>query len=660
MPEWLSGDFETRSAIDLTKVGVYRYAEHPSTDAWCFSYAFDFQPIKLWRKGQPCPPEIVNHIKSGGRFKAWNAQFERTIWNITLGKHGWPLLPIEQTWCTQAQAVSQGYPAALDRCADALGLEVGKDQDGRKLMLQMCKPRLRNTDGTCLWWDETEKLDRLGRYCVRDTEVERTIGSRLRPVSDRERAIYVVDQIINERGYAIDFELVHAGLTMVGVATKQLDRDVRRLTEGCVENTRKRNQLLNWLWLHMEQSDVTNLDKYALASLLKRDDLTEAVRAVLMIRQDSAKSSNAKLHVMQRATCKDGRIHGTLQYYGAGRTGRWAGRLLQPHNFPKGHIQAHEQEEIVADVKAADAALDFTKIEFFHGAPLDIMASLLRGCIVAGPGKDLLVADWAAIEARILAWLAGQRSLLHLFATGGDPYKAMAAKVYRVLFANVTSEQRWLGKQLILGCGYQQGSDSLQLRLAKEGLDVDDEFAGECIGSYRNDNTAIVELWEKMDTAAKNAIDNPGVVYRNGKLAFGVHRGMLLIKLPSGRYLSYLKPTIRSITTMRHGEPWTRDQIFYWGVSPVSYQWEELYSYGGKLTENVVQAIARDVLADAMLRVEAAGYPVVLHVHDEVVSEVPEGTRDLEEFRALISVVPPELTGCPLKAEVWRGKRYRK
>jgi len=660
MAEWLSADFETRSAINLKLVGLHRYAQDATTDVWCMSYAFDYEPVQLWQMGQPAPARVIDHVRSGGKLKAWNAQFERVIWNMILAARcGWPRLTIEQTHCTMAQATFNGYPASLDKCADALGLPMGKDKLGHRLMLQMCKPK-EIAGGTCIWWDDRDRQQKLGTYCIQDTEVERTIASRLRPMSVEERDTYVLDQQINERGFRIDHELVHAGITMVGDVLKRLDDEVRELTKGMVANTRKRVELINWLWLHSDL-EVDSIDKYAIAAILRRDDIDAIVRTVLTIRSEAAKSSLAKLAVMQRAVCLDSRLHGTLQYYGAGRTGRWAGRLIQPHNFPKGHLKPEEVEGIAADVKRADEMMDFEWINILHGPQLDVMASLLRSCIVAGDGRELLVADFNAIEARVLAWLANEAKQLQLFRSGGDPYRAMAADVYRVPAAEVTGEERWLGKQLVLGCGYQQGSDSFQKRLAREGIDVDADFAENAISSYRRTNPNITGLWENMQTAAMNAIRQPGVVFSNGKIGFAVKHGMLFMKLPSGRFLAYIRPSIAEVTTKTaDGNDWTREQIFYWGVDPVRYQWRRLYTYGGKLTENAVQAIARDCLAKAMLRVSASGFPIVLHVHDEIVAEVPVGTRDLGEFERLMAEVPPEIDGCPIRVSAWHGPRYRK
>lgn len=658
MAEWLSGDFETRSRVNLKTHGLYRYAQDATTDVWCFSYAFDDEPVQLWEMGQPAPARIVNHVRQGGAFKAWNAQFERVIWNAILAaRYNWPKLTIEQTHCTMAQALTHGYPASLDRCADAMGI-AGKDKMGHRLMMQMCRPREVAGD-TCIWWDDRDRRSRLATYCVQDTEIERTIASRLRPMSPEERVIYILDQQINERGFLVDHELVAAGITMVGHVANNLDEDVAKLTKWKL-TTRSVTLLINWLWMHSDL-EVHKLDKYTVAALLRRPGLDETTQRVLEIRAEAAKSSLAKLKVMQVAPCLDGRLHATLQYYGAGRTGRWAGRLIQPHNFPKGHLQPDEIEFAVAQVKETEQTLDFDAVDILHGPPLDLMASLLRACVVAAEGKDLLVADFAAIEARVLAWLANERKMIALFAGGGDPYRVMASDVYRVAVDRVNGEQRWLGKQLVLGCGYQQGSVSFRLRLAREGIDVDADFAENAITSYRYANPNITGLWENMQAAAMQAIREPGRVFSNGKIKFGVKGGMLLMKLPSGRYLSYLRPSIGSVTTKAaDGSEWTREQIFYWGVSPVNFQWKRNYTYGGKLTENAVQAIARDILAAAMVRVSRANYPIILHVHDEIVAEVPEGKGSIEDFERRMATVPPELEGCPIKVSAWRGKRYRK
>lgn len=660
-------DFETRSQVDLPKVGAHKYFEHHTTEIWCMAWAFDFGPISLWRRGQPPPVEIIDHVRKGGRVRGWNVAFERLAWNIIcVNRYGWPKLTYEQTWCTQAQALTQGLPAALDKAAEALGIDMRKDQEGRKLMLKMCRPRLVNPDGTAIWWDNEELQLRLGDYCMQDVATERAIGARLRPMPDMERAIYLIDQRINDRGMLLDHDLVHAALTVVGQAVRHLDYEVRNWTKGMVANTRKRTDLLNWLWLHGDlDDDVDSIDKYALAKLLKRDDLTDATRAVLTIRQEAAKSSTAKLSVMQRASNRDGRIRGVLRYYGARQTGRWAGHLLQPQNFPRGHILPADLEATVNDVKAADATLDLSGLIVLHGPPLDLIASLLRACIIAAPGHVLLVADWNAIEARILAWLAGSTILLHLFRTGGDPYKVMASHVYHKAVADIDDDERFLGKTLVLSCGYQCGWRNLQNRIAKEGVEIDDYDAIAAIETYRQSNPEITELWRAMEAAAKDAIMNPGTVFKHRSgVAFGVKGSILYMKLPSGRFLAYLHPKIEMVTIEGDDGPYEREQITFMGVNPITWRWQRLYTYGGKLTENAVQAIARDTLASGLLRVEAAGYPVVLHVHDEIVVEIDTFDlalgKSLAEFVGLLNVTPDWLGDCPLKVAGWQGRRYRK
>lgn len=658
LADWCSLDFETRSDAPLPKIGVYRYCESPNTDAWCLGYAFDFAPVRLWQMGEPFPHALLLHLQRGGKFRAWSAQFEWAIWNYIMHvRHGWPRMRREQLHCTQAQALNMGLPMALDKTAEALGLTVGKDREGHKLMMQMCQPRLRQPNGSCLWHDDQGKRDRLGAYCVRDVETERAIGIRVRPMSDRERAIWLLDQEINERGMRLDKDLIRSGMAMVEKATRKLDQDVKKLTDGLVENPRKRIQLVQWLHQHGDLTEVDSIDKHAVAALLRRDDLDGTVRAVLTIRRESAKSSTAKLNVMQRAVCKDGRIRGLLQYYGARQTGRWAGRLLQPHNFPKGHIEADALEGIVADVKMDD--IEF--VDVLHGPPLDVMSSLLRGCIIPSDGCDFLVVDFAAIEARVVAWLAGQRDLVNLFATGGDPYRVMGGKVYGKDPRDVTSDERWLGKQLILGCGFNQGWESFMLRLEKEGLAVTETFAQQAISDYRDSNSHIRDYWGQMQEGAMAAIRAPGTTFKNNRISFLVKNSVLYMRLPSGRYLAYLRPTIETVTTIRQGKPWTREQIFYWGVDPITYQWAKLYTYGGKLTENAVQAIARDLLADAMLRMQLTIYrAIVLHVHDEVAAEVPHGVGSVEEIEAVAALLPEYADGLPLAVKGWRGPRYRK
>ena len=331
--------------------------------------------------------------------------------------------------------------------------------------------------------------------------------------------------------------------------------------------------------------------------------------------------------------------------------------MIQPQNFPRGSIKPAQLEAIVADVKGGDIEL----VDALHGPPLDVIASLLRGCLIATPGKELIVVDFAAIEARILAWLAGEIDLLHQFRERIDPYKIMAAKIFKVAPSTVTDAQRFLGKTVVLAAGYQLSGTTLRNRLALSGIDVTEDFAQTTIDTYRYTNAAINSYWGEMDMAAKQAIANPGKVFSNGKIAFGVREGILYMRLPSGRYLAYLRPSVGEVTTKNaDGSEWTRQQIFYWGVDPVTYRWAKMFTYGGKLTENAVQAIARDALVAALVKAERAGYPIILHVHDELVAEVAEGWGSVEELAALAGTNPDWLGDCPISAVGWRGTRYRK
>ena len=658
--EWLSVDFETRSDIDLTKTGVYRYVESPHTAVTRMGYAFDFEPVQLWRKGEPPPARVLDHVKQGGKIRAFNAQFERIMWNGVLAlKEGWPKLPLEQCHCTQAQALNMGLPASLDKAAEALGLNIRVDPGKRRRMMKFCKPQLVNTDGSIIWYADPTDAKLFDQDCMVDVEIERKLSVRVKPLSDAERAVYLLDQKVNDRGIGLDLELIRAAQAMVQIVAKNLDGDIRKLTEGFVQNTRKRTELLNWLWLHSDLEDsIDTIDKHALAALLRREDLSQAARVILTIRQESAKSSTAKLTTMLRAVGRDGRIRGTLQYYGARQTGRFAGRLMQTQNFPRGHIKPHELEEIVSDVK--HKGVEF--VDVIHGPPLDVVSSLLRGCIVAGPGSELMVADFNAIEARVLAWIADERPLLHAFRTNVDPYRIMAAAIYGIDVSKVTALMRNLGKMVVLAAGYQLGGKTLRTRLALFGIEVERAFADHIIEVYRDTNPAIKDYWYLIQGACMDAIRHPGTIFSNRCVKVLCKDAVLYIKLPSGRKLAYLRPTIATqiVRDEDTGETWEREQIYYWGVDPVRYQWAQLYTYGGKLTENIVQAIARDLLVEAMLRTERANFPTVFHVHDEIVAETPIGLFDLSQFIDLICATEKHHAEIPIKAVGWTGLRYRK
>jgi DNA polymerase len=665
----LSIDFETRSTVDLRKVGVYAYAAHPTTDIWCMAFAFDEEEVGLWVppyyrvRGNDHPlsgftmagvqERVSVHVLAGGEIRAWNAQFERVIWRHILGpRYGFPVPQPDQFVDTMIEAAAMALPFKLEQAAKVLGLPEQKDMGGNRLAKQMAKPRKprKNEDpAALLWWEDPERLGKLYEYCRQDVRTERGVMGHLRRLSRHERKLYLLDQEVNDRGVRIDVPLVKASLKLAKKATERANVRMSELTNGSVTAVTKVGDITTWL--QGRGVEVTSLAKDIVRDLLA-GDISGVERDVLQLRADAGKSSAAKLQTFLAALGADHRVRGLLQFHGAG-TGRWSGRLVQPQNFPRPTVK--NPEVYIPQVLAGD----YDAIEAEHPV-LHILASLLRSMITASPGHRLMGADFAQIEARVLAWIAEQDDLLDLFASGGKVYEDMAAYIFGVPLSEVTPEQRQIGKNTVLGCGYQMGAARYREQAREQtGIDIGDDLSLQAVEGYRAKNHRIKQFWWDIETAAKSAVLRPGTVAhvgREGAIRFTKRGRFLWCVLPSGRPLAYADPIIK----MRETQWGPKRGLQCMGVNSVTKQWRVTHLYGGHLTENVVQAMARDLMASAMLRVEKRGYPVVLTVHDEVLADVPEDHGSIEEFEALMRVRPRWARGLPVAADAWEGRRYRK
>jgi len=643
-------DFESRSLLDLRKVGLYPYAAHPSTVILCAAYAANDGPVHLWMRGDPAPALLIRALLEGAEWHAWNAQFERVMWRDCWARPGEPMhafgAPALEEWhCSMARGGIYGLPLGLAQAAYALKIPETKDMGGRALMLRMCRPRSFNADGSPVWWEEREKMDELGRYCANDVKVERAIAKRLNPLSDVERRVYLLDQTINDRGVLLDVELAKASKDCAILAALRADVELDNITSGAVRATNRLADLKRWVCA--QGVKVETLAIGAIEEML-HGKLPQPVAEALAIRADAAKSSVAKLDSMLEYAQLDGRLRGLHQYCGAA-TGRWSGRGVQPQNFPRGTIR--DVERLIPLVMEQD--LDMIDA---YAPVMEVLSSLLRAHLCAEEGFSLMAGDYAAIEARVLAWLAGQEDLLALFRTGGDPYVAMAGKVYHT--TKVSKDQRAFGKVAVLGLGYQMGRKTFRDNCAKRGIDITEEFAAETVQIYRETNDRIKALWDAMDANAIRAVRSPGYRTHCGRITFIMRHGWLEMILPGGRSLYYAEPQLIMTQT-----PWGEDRecVSCMNNSTMTKQWTPKKMYGGLWVENAVQAVARDVLAEAMLKLESAGFPLVLTVHDEIVAEVPGGAGSrLAEFKAIMSEVPEWAAGCPIDVEAWEGMRYRK
>lgn len=654
-------DFETRSTVPLEKTGVHVYAAHPTTDTWCCAFAVNNSPIETWLPGEPVPPEIVEHVKAGAPFWAHNAQFERIIWRDILHKrYGWPLPAFDSWNCTMARAYAMALPGNLKDASAALGLSEAKDDQGHRLMMQMAKPRGFNSSGGPIWWDDENRIRRLVKYCKQDVAVERAMHARVNDLPPFEQDIWLLDQLINDRGVRVDRDLAAIMQPLIDQSLKELNSEMYKITGGYVTSVSTVAKLAEWL--RSRGIEVTSVAGYIIDELLERRDLPDDVRRALEVRSEASKASVKKIDALVRGTSADGRARGMLQYHVAS-TGRWAGRRFQPQNIKR--PADHDQDGLIEILRFTGGSL--SAIRMLAGEPLEVIGDVLRGLIIAEKGKTFFAGDFSAIESRVLAWLAGEEWKLQAFRENKDIYSVLYRRAFGLAEdAEIDVNQRQVGKVMDLSGGYQGGVGAFQSMASNYRVKVTDARARQLVDAFRAAHPRTKRLWFDTETAAITACQRPGAKVTIGKLAFRQHGPFLYMRLPSGRLLTYPYAKVMELPT-----PWGEDKYTLTHKSTIhsarhlvddpgnTSSWARVSTYGGSLIENAVQAIARDLLAEAMLRIERAGYPIVLTVHDEIVAEA-DVSMDLDEFTRLLVAVPDWAKGLPIHAKAWTGTRYRK
>lgn len=640
----LSIDIETYSDIDLPKAGVYRYAESPEFRVLLFGYAVDNGPVEVvdLAQGQEIPDEIVRALLDRAVTKtAFNAQFER----ICLSAHfGWPEYhPAEEWDCTQARSLMAGLPIHLAGVAQVLKLDVQKDAAGTRLINKFSKPQRGNRN---LPKDHPEDWQRFVDYCRQDVTVEREIRRKLLrfPVPDEERLLWEIDQEINDRGIGVDTELVESAIWIDRRVKKDLMDEAQELTG--LDNPNSTAQLSGWL--ADQDVDLPDMTKQTVSDALD-DDLPDTAQRALELRQQLAKSSVKKYEAAARAVCSDGRIRGTLQYYAANRTGRWGGRLIQVQNLPQNHL---------ADLDGARALVrsrDVDSLEMFYDSVPDVLSQLIRTCLIAPPGKTFVVSDFSAIEARVIAWLAGEQWRLDVFNTHGKIYEASASAMFNVPLEQIDkgSPLRQQGKVAELACGFGGGVKALESM--DSGKKIDPSGYQGIIDRWRKASPHIVKFWRDMEDAAMESTRTKDAISMQHGLSWSIDGGALWCTLPSGRRLCYVRP---AIGVNRFG----RDCLTFEGINGTTNKWERMDTWGGTLVENVVQATARDCLAHTVLKLHEADWPIVMHVHDEVVVEVDEQDAELslEAITAEMGEEIPWAPGLPMAADGYVTAHYKK
>ncbi len=646
-------DIETYSSNDLPSCGVYKYVEAEDFTILLFAYSVDGGPVTCcdFAQGEELPEEILEALRDPKVVKtAFNAAFER----ICISKYyGWPLMDPAQWRCTMVRAARMGLPLSLGQCGEVLKLADGKMKEGSALIRYFSCPT-RKKDGTIvrhLPSDAPDRWEVFVKYNIRDVEVEQAILKivrRLEP-ADFDEELYTVDQLINDRGVMIDRQLVDNAARFDEEYKQHLLAEAQELSG--MDNPNSPSQIKEYLQKVTGQV-FQSLNKKSLDDIEDSLKYWPKARKVLALRREMGKTSNKKYCAMQQCVCSDGRIHGLLQFCGAARTGRWAGRLVQVQNLPQNHLQDLDYARNL--VKAGDLE-DF---ELNYGNPTQVLSELIRTAFIAKPGCTFHVCDFSAIEARVIAWLAGETWVLDVFRKGGDIYCATASQMFGVPVEKhgANAELRQKGKIAVLALGYSGGVSALEaMGGSRMGLSQQEEK--DIMLRWREANPKIVKLWKVIELAAIRALQTGETITINRGIEVGRHWGCLTIKLPSGRTICYPRASIG----IERNDGWRGDHpiIEYEGLNQITKKWEKIRTYGGKLTENVVQSIARDILGIVILRAYRESLNIVFHIHDEIIVEAEAG-QTLKDVEALFSEPISWCTDLPLKGAGYSTPYYLK
>jgi DNA polymerase len=670
-------DIKAHSPVDPDRAGIYRSFEDPSAEVLCAAWAFGDGPIRVWFPGEPCPKEIANHVKAGGAITGWGISFERLAWERVLGpRHGWPVPKLEQFNDTMAAAAALSLPREIEGAATLLGVAVRHDAGARRwLSVRRSEP-------------SKSDLDRLTRIAINDVEVERSLHlhRELYPLSPKEREIWLLDQRINDHGIAMDLALVADMATIVEAYQSELDRRLTAVTEGAVTSCTQVPTLKRWLAAH--GVDAESLGRNVIETVLAQT-MQDQCREALKLWQEGAKTSLGKLPAADECTSNDGRARGLLVYHGA-RSGRWTGQLWQPQNLPRGSGIVKDQDHAIQLIRQRSPEV----LAREYGAPLTVVSDCLRGVMTAAPRHVLMAGDYKNIEARITAWMAEDSEKLEAFrkadrGEGPDVYEIAAAQIYGIATEKVTPVQRLVGKTATLALGFNAGVDALaatatyhvdmastfdslwtaaspeqQVCAAQRHAEADcgklsDRAWLACeltVQAWRRANPLTVAAWGKFGNALRRAVSEPETPVEAPHVALR-HKGLFLgMRLPSGRIVHYPRPAMESDGTVTAYAA-KEDRRPHGKAPPKGRR----YLHGGLVFQHAVQGLARDLLAHAMLRVEAAGFPVVMSIHDEIISEVPQSrAAELVQFLALLCEAPEWAEGLPIIARGWSGFRYRK
>lgn len=624
----LSIDIETKSSVDIGKAGLYRYAQSEDFEVLLFAYQMDDGEVELvdLAQGEQIPENVQLMLKDVAVVKhAYNAAFE---W-YCLNRAGYET-PLEQWRCTMIHGLYCGYTAGLDATGKAIGLPQDKQKltTGKALIRYFCVPcKPTKSNGNRTWnlpRHAPEKWELFKGYCKQDVVTEHAILKRLNyfPVPEEEQELWQQDIRMNAFGVRVDSKLIEGALTIDGVSSAELTEEAINITG--LQNPNSTAQLKVWVEKELSDSleadvELPGLRKEDVSMLLERNDLSKEIRRVLEIRQQLGKTSIKKYVAMETAKGADERVRGLTQYYGANRTGRWAGRLVQLQNLPRNYLKTLDYARQLVKEKNYDG------IRFLYGNVPDTLSQLIRTAFIPSKGHKFVVADFSAIEARVIAWLAGEQWVNEVFATHGKIYEATASQMFhvpieKIVKGNPEYSLRQKGKVATLALGYQGGTAAL-IAMGALNMGLAEEELPDIVQRWRNANPRIRDLWYAVEQAALTTMQTAqpqginGLIFRyEGELMYG--QSFLTVQLPSGRKLFYPKPFLKE-------NQFGKMAIHYYTVGQQTKKWEVASTYGGKMTENIVQAIARDCLAETLRRIEQLGLQVVFHVHDEVIIDAP-------------------------------------
>ncbi len=649
-------DYETFSEADLRALGQWKYAEHPSTEILCFGYAFDDAEPDIWYEGLEFPDELYRRIEDGEPISGWNVNFERAITHHLGLLIGFPVIPVEQWRCTQARAGMCALPRALEVCARVLKTTHQKDKEGKRLLAMFSRPRKPTKNdprSRILPTDAPAEFKKLLSYCMDDVRAERSVDEAL-PIGslpEFEQKLWTVDSIVNSRGILIDRKFVSGAHRLVGLSKLVAGKELADLTSKAVTSPTQTAKLKAWA-KDVHGITLGSMDKEHMPDILARDDLPDILRQAVEIRSEASQSSTAKYATMLRVMCLDDRVRGSHSYCEAD-TGRWGGRFVQFQNLPRpgADVSCYVKYISEASVEEIEALM-----ALLCDRMMTVLRDVLRHTVIAAPGKVLTVCDLAAIESRVIGWLAQEPFYMNAYKSGLDLYKVMASKIFGVPYDLIDDFQRFIGKESVLGLSYSMWKDTFHENVTKKrGQPIERHITDKATDIYRKECPNIVRYWASIEKVALACVST-GKRLKLGPLIFEMIGTYFTIMLPSGRRLWYPEARIAMRVTKWSSKPQLRFKTNL--ADGPKWEWFETSTYGGSLTENVVQAIARDILAIALVKCEEQGLDPVMHVHDEIVCETGGGKTDL--LRQIMSETPDWAPDLPLDAKAFESTFYRK